>query len=291
MSILRLFPGFLCSALAVPLGFASTDDLHPPKFLAHSDYQLAWQEEFDGPAGAPPDPKNWAPLHLGPRRDAINVEEAARLDGEGHLRITTTRLDAPVSAPASQPATQAISQPTSQPAPKFVYHTGMISTQGKYEPRYGYLECRYQAQQQPGHWSAFWLQTPTMGNPMGAPAAAGVEIDVQEYLATPKYKDKVQHTLHWDGYGKEHKSKHVEKVVPGLGAGFHTFGVEWTPTEYIFYTDGVETGRMTEAVSQRSEYLILSVEVGNWADDIAAAKLPDAMVVDYVRVWQRSNGE
>ena len=116
---------------------------------------------------------------------------------------------------------------------------------------------------------------------------AGVEIDVIEYLATPKHRNKALHTIHWDGYGENHKSKHVEKLLPGLGEGFHTFGLEWTPEEYIFYVDGQETGRMREAVTRRNEYLILSLEVGEWADDIAAAKLPDSMVVDYVRVWQR----
>lgn len=250
-----------------------------PTFLRYDDYTLVWSDEFEGPADARPDPTKWAPLHPGPRRDAINVEDAARLDGNGHLRITTTRHPRTSTQPASPKSGQA--------ADEFDYHTGMISTRGKFEPTYGYFECRYQAQTQPGHWSAFWLQSPTMGKELGDPAKSGVEIDVIEYLATPKYRDRAQHTIHWDGYGKEHKSHHQEITIPGLGEGFHTFGLEWTPDEYIYYVDGQVTGRMRQAVSQRSEYLILSVEVGKWADSIADATLPDSMIVDYVRVWQR----
>ena len=246
-----------------------------PTFLKHNDYALVWRDEFDGPASTPPDPDKWAPRQLGPRRDAINVEEAVRLDGQGHLLITTTRHESATFQPAA----------TQRAEPE--YHTGMVSTAGKFEPTFGYFECRYRTQTQPGHWSAFWLQSPTMGQPIGDPASSGVEIDVIEYLATPKYHDKALHTIHWDGYGKDHKNKHVNKPLPVLGEGFHTFGLEWTPDAYIFYVDGQESGRMREAVSQRAEYLILSLEVGKWADDIAAAMLPDSMVVDYVRVWQR----
>jgi hypothetical protein len=268
-----------------------------PAFLQYKDYRLVWHDEFNGPADTPPDPARWA-LHLGPRRDALNLEEAARLDGQGHLLITTTRHARATPRPAAtQPvAAQPGASPpgASQPAatqPQFEYHTGMLSTRGKYEPTFGYLECRYRVQTQPGHWSAFWLQSPEMGKYIADPAKSGVEIDIIEYLATPKYQEKAQHTIHWDGYGKEHKSLHVEKVLPGLGADFHTFGLEWTPDEYIYYVDGQETGRMKQAVSHHPEYLILSMEVGDWADDIAAANLPDGMVVDYVRVWQRPDSE
>ncbi|MGD8453183.1 MAG: glycoside hydrolase family 16 protein [Phycisphaerae bacterium] len=275
----------LTASLAFSVAFCAlgrADETAPPQptYLAHDDYVLVWHDEFDGPADSPSDPAKWSARHLGPRRDAINVEEAARLDGQGHLLITTTRHAPPATQPAS-------TQPTTTQAAKPEYHTAMICTAGKFEATFGYFECRYRTQTQPGHWSAFWLQSSTMGKPIGDPGAAGVEIDVIEYLATPKYRDRALHTIHWDGYGDAHKSKHINQPLPGLGEGFHTFGLEWTPEEYIFYVDGRETGRMREAVSQRSEYLLLSVEVGKWADDIAAAKLPDGMVVDYVRVWQR----
>ncbi|MBN2446023.1 MAG: right-handed parallel beta-helix repeat-containing protein, partial [Phycisphaerae bacterium] len=125
-----------------------------PGFLQHGDYALVWRDEFDGPAGTPPNPDKWTPRQLGPRRDAINVEGAVRLDGQGHLLITTTRHESATSQPVA----------TQRAEPE--YHTGMISTAGKFEPTFGYFECRYRTQTQPGHWSAFWLQSSTMGKPV-----------------------------------------------------------------------------------------------------------------------------
>jgi beta-glucanase (GH16 family) len=67
--------------------------------------------------------------------------------------------------------------------------------------------------------------------------------------------------------------------------GWHTFGLWWKPDEYIFYVDGKETWRTTTAVCQVPEYIKLSDEIGKWGGDISKAKLPDAFLVDYVRVY------
>ena len=125
-----------------------------------------------------------------------------------------------------------------------------------------------------------------LGDPLGDPAQAGTEIDIFEYLR--KDGDCVHHNLHWDGYSKEHH-KHAGKTVTveGLSAGWHTVGLLWTETEYVFYIDGQETWRSSEGVSQRDEYIILSLEVGQWAGAIANATLPDHLHVDYVRVYQK----
>jgi len=227
-----------------------------PTAVAREDDNLVWADEFDGAAL---DMTKWSHRGLGPRKGGVNVEEAVRLDGEGHLVITTTKVGDK-------------------------YHTGMIATHGKFEHAFGYWECRVKLQREIGHWSAFWLQSPTYGNPVGDVAKAGTEIDIFEYLR--KRGDKMQHTLHWDGYGKDHESQGKVADVPGLGEGWHTIGLEWTPAAYAFFIDGKETWRTDKGVSQRPEYIILSLEVGSWAGDIAKAKLPDSVLFDYVRVYK-----
>jgi len=106
------------------------------------------------------------------------------------------------------------------------YHSGMIDTRGLYETKYGYFECRMKLQKEIGLWSAFWLNSPTMGQFIGDVANGGTEIDVIEYLRSGTNKTTSYHTLHWDGYGKEHK-RHGERVhLVSLEDGrFHTFGV------------------------------------------------------------------
>jgi len=223
---------------------------------AARDPNLVWCDEFDGAAL---DMTKWSYRGLGPRKGGVNVKAAVTLDGKGHLAITTSKVGDK-------------------------YHTGMIGTQGKFERAFGYWECRVKLQTAIGHWSAFWLQSPTLGKPVGDVAKAGTEIDIFEYLR--KRGDRMQHTLHLDGYGKDHKSQGKVVNVPGLTQGWHTVGFEWTKSEYVFYIDGKETWRTSKGVSHRPEYIILSLEVGPWAGDISKAKLPDSVLFDYVRVYK-----
>ena len=75
--------------------------------------------------------------------------------------------------------------------------------------------------------------------------------------------------------------------------------VEWNEDEYIFYINGVETGRSSfGGVSKVPEYLLLTVEVGgsggragsSWAGKAPArdAETTD-FIVDYVRVYQSNS--
>jgi beta-glucanase (GH16 family) len=248
----------LCVVMLTLLLAASGSSYGQVTAIPVEGYKLVWSDEFDGTTL---DMKKWDYRNLGPRRDAINVKETVTLDGRGHLRLTTKKVGD-------------------------TYHTAMIGTQGNFETTFGYFECRAKLQTQFGHWSAFWLQTPTMADPLNNPAVAGTEIDIYEYHKKLG-RDVVVHNLHWDGYKKNHKKAGGKATVPGLSKGWHTFGLLWTEKAYVFYVDGKETWRTNIAISHRAEYIILSLEVGKWAGDIAKAKLPDSLYVDYVRVYQQ----
>ena len=93
--------------------------------------------------------------------------------------------------------------------------------------------------------------------------------------------------LHWDGYGKHHKSEGAKFTRPEVMQGWHTFGLLWLPTEYVFYVDGQETWRSSAGgVSQVPEYVKLTEEIGPWGGKIQKASLPDYCEVDYVRVYE-----
>jgi len=232
----------------VPPPEPPTDPQVPP-----AGYTLEWSDEFSGTVM---DPEKWDHRLLGPRRDGVNSANAVSMSGDGKIVLTTSQVGDE-------------------------YHTAMIGTGGKFAATFGYWEARMRLQDEQGHWSAFWLQSPTMGNPIGDPATAGVEIDVVEYHS--RWGDTVQFAYHWDGYGSNHKTRNNSSTTAGLADGFHTFGVLWTADEYIFYVDGVEKWRSSEAVSHRPQYAILSLEVGTWAGSIQNASLPDGIEVDYVR--------
>ncbi|MFH1070487.1 MAG: glycoside hydrolase family 16 protein [Candidatus Glassbacteria bacterium] len=112
----------------------------------------------------------------------------------------------------------------------------------------------------------------------------GTEIDIMEKAWARE--DRINHALHWDGYGEQHKSDAVQRVIPEISQGYHTFGLDWRPEEYVFYVDGKQSWRTSAGgVSQVPAYAKLTDEVGDWAGDISKAELPDYFYVDYVRVY------
>lgn len=275
-------------------------------------YTLAWSDEFTGAAGAP-DQAKWKPWAIGDRRDAVNIAEAARLDGSGHLVITTAR--AARSAPGQgAPAVHGTESAESRVSP-WSYTTGGVWTEGLFEPTFGYFEARIRFHSRLGHWGAFWLNCASMGfdpedaarAPTGG-ARGGVEMDIVEFHHRMKTKEgqvSAQQTLHWDGYAKDHKTRgHTPGVSFDPAADFHVYGMLWTAEQYVFFIDGVETWRVRKAApgiddkgkglppvspSTRPEHLILSLEVGDWAGKPPqrdAESWPDSMTVDWVRVWQ-----
>nr|WP_245235078.1 hypothetical protein [Pedobacter borealis] len=50
--------------------------------------------------------------------------------------------------------------------------------------------------------AAFWLLCPNMGNPAGSLRTAGMEMDI---LAPLPNDGKAYQSLHYDGYGADHK--------------------------------------------------------------------------------------
>ena len=231
-------------------------------------YKLVWSDDFQGQAL---DTNKWVYWLSGPRRSAINVANAVSV-AEGKLTITSY--------------TEAGRQ-----------YTGMISSEGKFAPVHGYWEARIRYADAPGMWSAFWLQSPTMGRPIGNTEQAGIEVDICEHRSSStegtNLAARVQHTLHWDGYGRFHKSKGHLTPDLKLDQGFHVYGCEVTTNGYQFYVDGQPTWTEHDAVSNAKEFVILSSEIDDhaWAGHIPTAGYGDIhhsqtkMTVDYVRYY------
>ena len=218
-------------------------------------WKLAWHDEFDGETL---DETKWD-VPEGKRRDARWSRKAVALDGKGHLAIKTLKEGDK-------------------------YYDGCARTRGKFEHAFGYYVARIRLQKSAGHWTAFWMYGSGVGK-VGHGGMDGTEIDIME---KPWLDDRVQHTLHWDGYGKAHKSKgHVSKN-PGIMKGWHTYALLWTPDEYVFTIDGKERWRSSAGgVCQVPLYLKLSDEAQfkGWAGDVRKATLPDEFLTDYVRVY------
>jgi beta-glucanase (GH16 family) len=248
----RLLAGLLVTTGSLLAADVKTD--HLPPAPTGKEWKLVWNDEFNG---SQLDETKWNRLGDSKRRDGYWIKDDAYLDGKGHL-VLRTRKD----------------------GDRFT--CGAVNTRGKFEKCQGYFVTRCQLPKQPGHWPAFWLMCDGVGT-VGNEGRDGTEIDVVE---VPWRDGQLTANLHWDGYGKDHKTAGIKFRVEGVTEGWHAFGLLWTPTEYVFYVDGKEVWRTTAGgVSQVPEFLKLTEEIGTWGGDIKLAKLPDHCEVDYVRVY------
>ncbi|HTN20513.1 MAG TPA: glycoside hydrolase family 16 protein [Pelobium sp.] len=222
------------------------------------NYELAWSDEFEG---SQLDLTKWSYRAEGTIRNLATVSRnTVKLDGQGNLQLMTLK------------------------DPDGTYYVGQAATNASYLTKYGYFECRAKMNESIGPHVAFWLQSNTMGVENNNPAVNGTEIDIFEYHR--KKPELLFHNLHWNGYGSAHKTIGTKIGIPDIGNGYHTFGLEWTETEYIFYVDGKETWRTSTAVSKTEQYVILSTELTGFGGDPLLGTFPDRVLFDYVRVYK-----
>lgn len=192
-------------------------------------YELVWEDNFDSNNI---DKTKWDYRAVGNTRNwAIVDSSTVYLDGEGHLVIELCEKDGE-------------------------YYIGQLSTQNTQLFKYGYFECNVSLNKEVGMVSAFWLQSPEIGQGED-PTTYGAEIDIFEYLA--KDNNTIYNTVHWD-YGNL-KSTNKKTSISGISSGYHTFGLEWTPEEYIFYVDNRQVWKTSTAISHVEQYIILSTEL------------------------------
>jgi len=203
----------------------------------------------------------------GPRRQGFWTPDAVWLDGEGNLVMATLEEEDK-------------------------YLDGAIDTSGTFEQAFGYFEIRARIHDQPGHWFAFWLFCDDICD-MEDEGSDCTEIDVMEspWEGAPGMEGSINHALHWNCYGEDGgTASQASSHEVDLSLDYHTYGLWWTPEEYVFYIDGEEMWRTSAGgVSQNPEYLIISDEVQSEAwflsGRIEDAQLPDYTYVDYVRVY------
>lgn len=279
------------------LGITLPDSLQVGK-LPHGkeinldDFELTWSDEFDGDEL---DRSKWG----------FSWWITARKGGYWHEDLVSVRDgNLIITAEYKDEALENYYSDAEEDQYKPGWYTGCITTRGKFEQCYGYYEVRCKLPAATGMWSAFWMMNEGVYNIDGF-GQDGTEVDIFESM---NYKDHwwgndcVVTGIHYDGYGEDSKGDSIGRymVENNPYEEFNTYGLEWTKDEYIFYINGVETGRLsTGGVSQNPEYLILSCEfagedgvafadrhgVGS-IDNTPDSNWPAEFVVDYVRVYQ-----
>ena len=226
---------------------------------------LAWSEEFDGPAGSLPD-SQWRFFDAwgsGKWRDTHYNERNAYLDGDGNLVLRGRPNGGQYEAS---------------------YLIGPTFGPGKY------VEARIDLTRmdEKGPWAAFWLydeQGAYDGNP-----ATGTEIDIMEYVRANDWTTtRYTSNNHYAEGGSGSSGTWHEGADPSKG-GFHTYGVDWHRDRLDFYFDDRKMWSVTRGVStSQDQAVILSIEhaAGSsnpWTADAPRVPGDVHMVVDYVRV-------
>ena len=197
------------------------------------------------------------------------------------------------------------------------FYGAWLSTDESFRNSYGYYEIRCIMPKAEGMHAAFWT---FVENAYSGYGKTGVEIDIFENAAyrvegnSEEENCSYSSTIHSgdaDGNVFSHGLKAVSTLTKdghSMYDDFHTYGLEWTKDAYIFYYDGVETGRIDfsngpvdkfEGTCETPEFLYLSTHVGSQVHDDGsmntdwngnafnnpAGTFPVDFIVDYVRVY------
>jgi autotransporter-associated beta strand protein len=147
-------------------------------------------------------------------------------------------------------------------------------------------------------WSAFWMNSPNTGLYDNNPSDSGAEVDICEHRYTDTgdedyINNGVQQAVHWNNEAVDEQTAIIGPIGTNLGMGFHTYGLLWNSTNYLFYIDDSQTWGTNAGLSARTGEVTLSseLETGWYAGNIPTngygnqATSTTTMVVDYVRIY------
>ena len=187
------------------------------------------------------------------------------------------------------------------------YPINTVTTQSSGKTfKYGYFEVGMKWSKGNGAWPGFWLLSyrhatnadwPSVNSEcvkLGEPVShcyAG-ELDVFEGQGSEP--QAFYGTIHRNscgcyGVADQQNGNNSQSAGVDLTAGFHTYGMLWTPTQVSWYLDGRPMVSATAYDSlNQPMFLLLQMWTGGWTTD------PDSTTpstietqVDYVQVWQK----
>jgi len=176
------------------------------------------------------------------------------------------------------------------------YTSARLLTKNKFSQAYGRFEARIKIPYGQGLWPAFWMLGDNIDTAHWPNCG---EVDIMENIG--KEPSIVHGTFHGPGYSGGNGVSAAYALTNGqkFADDFHTFAVEWEPNVIRFYVDGLLYKTRTPAdlpagttwVFDHPFFIILNVAVGGgWpGNPDATTVFPQQMLVDYVRVYQRSS--
>jgi beta-glucosidase len=281
-SVMRIIRVLLLWWLVLPAGVEAMAQ-------TTSGWKLVWSDEFNGPAGAPPNPANWnydlggGGWGNGEAETYTNSPNNVFQDGKGNLVIRAIRDSfGNYTSARLQTGTPGAST-----------HTTDLSWQ------YGRIEARIQLPFGLGVWPAFWMLGENIGS-VGWPQCG--EVDIMENFGTFNNNISINNgTAHGPGYSGANGISQAYTLPFGekVADDYHVYAVEWSHDAIVWYVDGTSYHTVTPAsipagdpwVFNARFFLLLNLAIGG---DSTFLGTPDPkapfphqdMLVDYVRVYQ-----
>lgn len=250
-------------------------------------WSLVWSDEFNDPAGTPPNPAYWS-YEIGdgtvngiPGWGNAELQyytdspDNAATDGQGNLVITAKAADGSLACyygPCE-------------------YTSARLLSAKKVEVAYGRIESRIQVPDgEAGLWPAFWSLGADIGE-VGWPQTG--EIDIMEYVS--RIPDEIFGTIHGPGYSGGASFGNTYNFPGGVAGSYHTFAIEWQPDRIEWYVDGIlyHTANPADVAPNQwvfndPIFLLFNLAIGgNFGGTVSPAlTFPQEMAIDYVRVYQ-----
>ena len=267
---------------------------HEPSILPDGEWKLVWADEFDDDCL---DKTKWDfRQHMFHKKHPCWIEDEGLSFENSNIHFKLVEKDGKFYSCQLQTGENWMDRPSDVER----WPIAELKTP-KFEHKFGYYECRCKLQKGDNWWSAFWLQSPTIGCHIDE-KKAGVEVDIMESFIGGHYSP---HYIHYGGYGKNHQfattyHEHAYSGIKGmkkLKEGWHVFGLLWEEDGYTFFIDGVQNGRkITEVVSRADTFILIGTEPNGYrgyipghVKDNPHYKIVenDEFIVDYVRVFDK----
>lgn len=186
------------------------------------------------------------------------------------------------------------------------YTSSRITTEGKQSFKYGRIDVRAALPIGQGLWPAIWMLGAN-NNTIGWPKSG--EIDIAELFGgtnAGNADNVVRSTVHWYdqavvdagsplGHAEFGGNYTLEEGT--FNQEFHVFSIIWDASKIIalvddnaYFTVDITGDQLTEF--QEEFYFLLNVAVGGnrVGDPTSSTRLPQRMIVDYIRVFQTTGG-
>ncbi|MCZ4407216.1 family 16 glycosylhydrolase [Cryomorphaceae bacterium 1068] len=245
-------------------------------------WEIVWADEFDGDGIADTtkwtyDIGNWGWGNGELQYYTVNRPENARQEN-GNLIIEAHKNDL-----------------------GYPWTSARLTTRGKTSFLYGKLEFRAKVPAEKGNWSAGWTLGDKYVDELSWPYCG--EIDILESVGYQMDNETGNGTAHASAhcgayYFKLGNQPTGTTSVENMNSEFHTYGVVWTPDGITAYVDDVEYFTYDDTSSELSwpfgqaQNLILNLTMGGgWGglEGMDESVTKQQMVIDYVRVYQKTN--